>query len=319
MPSPGSTAAAPFFIVINAGSGRNDAVATRDTIVGVMKEAGREHEIAIVEDAGALAGTARAMVDRAKARAGIVVVAGGDGTINAVAQATLGSGCPFGVLPQGTFNYFSRTHSIPADTAEATRLLLTAHVMPVQAGLVNDHVFLVNASLGLYPQLLQDREAHKKQFGRSRVVAVASALATLFREHRQLRIELEQGGEVRRVRTPTLFVGNNRLQMEQTGIPDAETLDAGRLMAIMLKPVGSLKLLWLLLRGAWGTLGEAGDVISFDFKRMIVKPALPYGRRRIKVATDGEVTWMNAPLVFSVAPEPLLLLVPPPGTAPPPA
>jgi diacylglycerol kinase family enzyme len=56
------------------------------------------------------------------------------------------------VLPQGTFNYFSRTHGIPLDTTDATRALLAGMIRPVQVGLLNDRVFLVNASLGLYPR-----------------------------------------------------------------------------------------------------------------------------------------------------------------------
>jgi hypothetical protein len=90
-----------------------------------------------------------------------VVAAGGDGTINTVAHEAVRQGCLFGVLPQGTFNYFGRTHGIPEDLAEAVRALLRARVTPVQVGMVNDRIFLVNASVGLYPQLLEAREHDK--------------------------------------------------------------------------------------------------------------------------------------------------------------
>ena len=70
----------------------------------------------------------------------IVVAAGGDGTINAVAQAALGRDCTFGVLPKGTFNYFSRTHGIPADTGEGMKVVLQGSAQPVQVGLVNNHL-----------------------------------------------------------------------------------------------------------------------------------------------------------------------------------
>jgi diacylglycerol kinase family enzyme len=43
---------------------------------------------------------------------------------------------------------------------------------------------------------------------------------------------------------------------------------------------------------------------------MRVRPRLPYGRRRIKVAMDGEISWLPIPLTFAVAPRPLLLLAP---------
>ena len=310
MPLDAVPADAPFVIVLNVGSGRGDSDAARTAIERVLSEAGRRWRLHAVEHPDRLRPTAARAVAEARELGGVVGAAGGDGTINAVAQAALGSGCPFGVLPQGTFNYFSRSHGIPSDTVEATRLLLSARPQPVQVGLVNDRVFLVNASLGLYPQLLEDREAWKQQFGRSRLVALGAGLATLLRWQRQLRLRIEMPSAVRNIRTPTLFVGNNRLQLEQIGIEQARALEAGRLAAITLRPVGTLAMLALLVRGALGRLGEADQVVSQGFTQMSVRPTLSYGRQRMKVATDGEVLWMRAPLLFRVAPEPLWLLKP---------
>ena len=78
----------------------------------------------------------------------------------------------------------------------------------------------------------------------------------------------------------------------------------------MLRPIGTLAMLWLAARGALGSLGEADDVESFAFRRMVVKPSLRYGRARIKIAVDGEVMWMRMPLEFKVADQPLFLLAP---------
>lgn len=303
--------AGPLYIVLNAGSGHHDSAATMATIEGVLTAAGREHRILVVGNPKLLPSIAAEAVGLARARGGVVVAAGGDGTINAVAQAVLGSGCAFGVLPQGTFNYFSRTHGIPADTAAATRLLLTAQPHPVQVGLVNDRVFLVNASLGLYPQLLEDREAWKARFGRSRLVAMGAGLATMLRAHRRLRLHFEYRGRAQSVRTPTLFVGNNRLQMEQIGT--AQAFEQGRLAAIVLRPVGTLRMLWLLLRGAMARLGEADDVTSFGFDTLTVKLPRLRSSRLTKVAADGEIMWLTAPLTFRAAPAALNLLKPDPA------
>jgi diacylglycerol kinase family enzyme len=182
-------------------------------------------------------------------------------------------------------------------------------------GAVNGRVFLVNASLGLYPELLEDREVYKRRFGRSRLVAFGAGLVTLLREHRRLRLRLELDGRATVHTTPTLFVGNNRLQLEQIGVPQADAVDRGQLAAILLRPIGVLAMLRLLVRGAMSQLGEADDVLTFGFERMTVTPRWRYGRRRIKVATDGEVVWMRAPLDFSVRVGALTLLVPatPPG------
>jgi diacylglycerol kinase family enzyme len=302
--------ASPLFVVLNEGSGNADTIQRRQAIESVLKGAGRPYKVFAASGGAALRAWARQAVESARRRGGVVVAAGGDGTLNTVAQAVIGSDIPFGVVPQGTFNYFGRTHRIPEDTVEAAQVLLGRKALPVQVGLVNDRVFLVNASLGLYPQVLEDREAYTKQYGRSRSVALYSGVMALMREHRQLRLQIESGGEVQVIRTPTLFIGNNRLQLDQLGMPQAEALDEGRLAAIALKPVDTLALLGLLLRGAFGRLGNAENLNSFTFRRMVVKPWLPYGTQRIKVAIDGEVTWLRAPLEFRVSPRPLYLLVP---------
>ncbi len=104
----------------------------------------------------------------------------------------------------------------------------------------------------------------------------------------------------------TLVVGNNKLQLEHIGIESAE-LDQNRLIAMAARPVGTLALYGLLLRGLFSRLGEAEHVVSFAFDRLTVAVR---GRRRVKVAMDGEISWMDTPLEFKVADERLPLVVP---------
>ncbi len=313
MPVSATAPPAPLYIVLNAASGHSNDASARAAIEDVLAAAARVFRIFQVDHASQLQALAAEAVSLARADGGMVVAAGGDGTINAVVQAVLGSGCTFGVLPQGTFNYFSRTHGIPADTKEATQLLLTGRAQPVQVGLCNERVFLVNASLGLYPQLLEDREAFKHQFGRSRLVAFGAGLMSLLRVHRQLHLQIEYQERTHEVRTPTLFVGNNRLQMEQIGT--ARAFEQGRLAAIILRPVSTLGMLWLLLQGALSRLGDDENVESFGFNRLTVRPARFRRPRPMKIATDGEIAWLNPPLVFRVAPEPLQLVKPEPAAS----
>jgi len=299
---------APLFIVLNVGSGKHDASEVRREIEAALTDVQRRFSLHEVESADALGATAKLAVEEAKRSGGVVVAAGGDGTINTVAQATLGSGCAFGVLPLGTFNYFSRAHGIPSELAAACRILHESRPLAVQVGLVNDHVFLVNASIGLYPQLLEEREQAKAQLGRSRLVAFAAALRTLFTFRRNLRLEIESGGAKRSIVAKTLFLGNNRLQLERVGIPESDQVEERKLAVVTLEPVSALGMLGLLARAIVGRLGEAKPITSFALEKLLVRSRI--GQRRLKVATDGEVTSMPTPLLFRVAPHPLLLLRP---------
>jgi diacylglycerol kinase family enzyme len=105
-----------------------------------------------------------------------------------------------------------------------------------------------------------------------------------------------------------LFVGNNRLQLERVGIPDRELNERHRLVAVVLKPVSALGMLALMVRALFGRLGEAADIVHFGLERMTVRSR--FGKRRFKVAVDGEVELLPTPLTFRVAPHPLLLLRP---------
>jgi hypothetical protein len=81
------------------------------------------------------------------------------------------------------------------------------------------------------------------------------------------------------------------------------------LVAVCVRPMSRLAMLGLALRGALGTLGDAGQVENFAVRQLDVEP-IGRGRAQVKVATDGETTWMRWPLRFEVSPRPLRLLVP---------
>ena len=310
-PGPRIDPSAPLLFVINASAGAHDVDAKTAVIESALAARGRQGELRVCRPE-ALQRVAVEAAMRAAALGTAVIAVGGDGSLNTVAQAAHAAGCAMGVIPYGTFNYFARTHGIPTDPAAAARLLADATPSPVQVAAINDRLFLVNASLGVYPELLQDREAFKARFGRSRWVALVAGIATLLRAQRRLRLHIEMGATVRDVQTLTLFMGNNRLQLEQLGAEPADTLAGtpghGSMAALMLRPIGTLSMLGLMLHGAMGRLGEAAGVDSFEFTHMVVKPRLVRGRRKIKVAFDGEVARMRAPIHIRVLDKPLYLL-----------
>jgi diacylglycerol kinase family enzyme len=300
---------ARLVFIVNAASGSSAPEGKRAAIEGALAEAGRTGELCFTRPAD-LAQAADQAALTALNRHSAVVAVGGDGTISAVAQAAHAHGCAMGLVPQGTFNYFARTHGLPEDAAEATRVVLGGAPVPVQVGVVNEQLFLVNASLGLYPEMLKDREAYTARFGRHRLVVLFASATTLLRSYRPLRLSIRCEGAVREISTPTLFVGNNRLQLERMGLPEAKAPDTGRLAAVMLRPTGTLAMLGLMLRGALGTLGEADTIERFEFTQMQVRPRLLPGPHSIRVAMDGEVRRLRVPLDIGCSARPLFLIKP---------
>jgi len=301
----------PVFVVLNARSGRGDIRDRIETLrQGFLAASGQAPRLFVARSGKRVPEIARAAVEQARQEDGVLVVSGGDGTINAVGQLALARQVPFGIIPGGTFTRRSRPHVMPQDVEGAIRTVVSGRVRAVQAGLGNDRVFFVNASLGLYPRLLEDREAYKRRLGRSRLVALWSALVTLFTRSYRLDLALAADGREWKQRTPTLFVGNNRLQLDQVGIEEADCLERGRLLALTSEPLDTLAAIRLLARGALGRLGEAPEVHAFSFQRLVVGSTRPTTRSRVKVATDGEIVSLTLPLEFRPSPHALQLIVP---------
>jgi diacylglycerol kinase family enzyme len=302
----------PLVLVANPGSAGADGQRL-DAAVAALRQAGVPVQVLQAQQGADVPELAARGARLAAGEQGAVVAVGGDGTINAVAAAALAAGCPMGVLPQGTFNYFARAHGLPVEPDEAVRVWRAGHVVTVPVGAVNGRPFVVNASLGLYPAILRAREADSAVYGRNRWVALWSAARTALRNRRVMRLALQHGGRAERVRASLLFVGNNRLQIENLGLPVADGMGEDHLAVIRVAPVGWAAMLRLLLRGAIGRLAPADEVTSGLFDELTITPLRRLARGRVQVACDGEVAWMDAPLRVQMLPTRLRLLCPRPA------
>jgi diacylglycerol kinase family enzyme len=308
--APGSKQAQPeFVIVMNRGSGSAAKDEAHDAIVSELQAAGRAHRFVPIAEGGivqACQHAARLVAEQG----GVLVAAGGDGTLNCAAQAAVMHDCPMGIIAQGTFNLFARQLGLPLAAAEATRMLLRATAEPVQVGWINQRVFLVNASVGLYPQLLADREEVKQKLGRRRSIAMLAALKSMLEWRHRLVLDAEVDGVLTQLRTATVFVCNNALQLRRVGIAEeiVEQIGHGRLGCLSVRTTDLWSKLRVLAAAAFGQLGRDAEIDSIALRSLTVGGR---GARRVKVATDGEIQWMELPLHFTVAPRPLRVMLPP--------
>ena len=84
----------------------------------------------------------------------LVIAGGGDGTVGATAKGLVGTNCPLGILPMGTYNNFARALRLPEDLAAACRVLARGRVRRVDVGVANDeHYFLEAAGVGIDAEL----------------------------------------------------------------------------------------------------------------------------------------------------------------------
>ncbi len=294
-------------IIINASSGASDKEEARLRLTEIFKAGGIDARITLARSGAEIVEFARRA---AHSNSQIIVAGGGDGTINTIASALIGTHKTLGVLPLGTLNHFAKDLHISLDLEEAARTIIAGHAINIDVGEVNGRIFLNNSSLGLYPNIVEQREKQQR-LGRGKWTAFSWATLLVLRRYPFLDVRLSANDEDFVGRTPFVFIGNNEYEMESFNIGGRRCLDAGKLSLYMTHRVGRLGLLRLALRALVGRLRETKDFVALCTEEVLIETR----RKHVRVSTDGEVTLMNTPLHYRVRPRALRVIVPADGEA----
>ncbi len=294
-------------VLLNAasGGGNDDALAQR--IATLFDAAGARAEVRRV-GGERLAAELRAAIDR---RPDAIVAGGGDGTVNSVAAALVDGPIALGVLPLGTLNHFAKDLGLPLELDAAVERIARGEVRRVDVGEVNGRVFVNNSSLGLYPDIVRERERQQRRLGRGKWAALAWATIGALRRFPFLGVRLLVDGRAAFRRTPFVFIGNNVYSMEGFAIGERARLDARCLSLYVVRRAGRLKLLVLALRAVFGRLQQARDFDALCAAEIEIESK----RRRLRVATDGEITLMAPPLRYRTRPASLAVIAGEPPAA----
>ncbi|MGV8856969.1 diacylglycerol/lipid kinase family protein [Rhodoglobus sp.] len=190
------------------------------------------------------------------AGADVIIVAGGDGTVRAVAEVVHDSDAALALMPSGTGNLFARNLKLPLDDIEGSvRAAFTGEERLVDIGLIDirdeneklsKHAFVVMAGLGLDAKMLvnTDEELKKKIGWLAYVGAIVRALTD--ESELQLKFRLD-GGRPRRARAHTIIIGNcGSLTANVLLLPDAAPDDGFFDVAVM-RPKGVVG--WVQIMG----------------------------------------------------------------------
>ena len=237
-----------------------------------------------------------------------VVAGGGDGTLSCAAGHLADSGRPLGILPLGTLNHLARDAGIPAGIEEAAAVIAAGHTRAIDLAEVNGRVFVNNSSVGLYPDMVLLRELEQEKRGRSKRMAMLSASITSLRHFRRHRLWISAPGIEAPIRTPMLFIGNNRYQVNLFGLGKRERLDGGELCLYAIRAKSRLHLFWAGIRGIFGKLDQQRDFIT----AYVSEAEIGADRPILTLSVDGETERVETPLRYRIRPKALRLLVPAP-------
>ena len=232
----------------------------------------------------------------------LVVVGGGDGSINAAAPGIIDTGLPLGVLPLGTANDLARTLDLPLDLAGAVGVIAAGRMRRIDLGEVNGHPYFNVASLGFGVDLTHALTSDaKKRWG---PLGYAVAGLRVLRRLRPFHVEIEMGGTRTRSRTIHLAVGNGRHYGGGMTVSEDAAIDDGRLDVYSLEVESAWKLLMLLPALRSGRTQDWTEIRTLVGQEIRVST-----RRHRSVNADGEIV-THTPATFKVLHGALALFVP---------
>lgn len=259
------------FLIVNPHSGSGNAV---DELLEAARARGVEAHV--LEEGDDIPELAR------RADADALGMAGGDGSLAAVAEVALDRGLPFACIPFGTRNHFARDVGLDRDDpVRALDAFVDRDERMIDVGRANERLFLNNVSIGIYARLVHRREHHRR---RSDAFARLRAFTILAQHRSPLGITIDG----QRVTARVVVVANNDYELDLFSVGERERLDGGHLSLYV--PRG-------LLRRGW-VEREAG---RFEIDAAAGK---------LDAAVDGEPEVLETPVAFTLEPRALRLLLP---------
>jgi YegS/Rv2252/BmrU family lipid kinase len=230
-----------------------------------------------------------------------VVAAGGDGTINEVANGIAGSDAALGLMPLGTMNVFANELGLPAnDLGRCWEIIRRAHTRLIDFPMANDKYFVQLAGVGLDAQVVKETSlSFKKNFGPLSYLISAAQIAA--RKPPRLLIEAE---EARTEEGSFVLVGNGRLYGGPFPFFKHAVIDDVLLDVLVFKQLGYLELIKYLQNVIFASEITTPEVEYFQTRRLRVSSA-----EEVPVELDGELVG-GCPVEFRIIPRGLKVLAP---------
>ncbi|HEX6144897.1 MAG TPA: lipid kinase [Geminicoccaceae bacterium] len=233
----------------------------------------------------------------------LIVIGGGDGTMNLAADALVAAGKPLGIIPIGTANDLARTLGIPPSVPEACAVIAAGRTRRIDLGRANGSHFFNVASIGLSAEVARHHRGARKRW--LKVLSYPLSVWDAFQTTRPFRAWLRCDDQEIRVRAIQITVGNGRHYGGGMTIAEDAAIDDQRLDVYCLKPLSFWTLLILFPALRRGRLGNLEPILVMRGSEVEVRT-----RRTLRVNTDGELT-TRTPVLFEVAPHALEVFVPP--------
>ncbi len=248
------------------------------------------------------AGQLRSIVREYGDRVDLVIIGGGDGTLNAIVDSLVEMQLPLGILPLGTANDLARTLSIPNTISEACQVIAEGEVKYIDLGWVNGKHFFNVASVGLSVKITQNLSKDSKR--RWGILAYVFSAIQAIGQTRPFKAEIRCQGESIKVKTIQIAIGNGRYYGGGMAVVEDAKIDDQRLDLYSLELEYCWQIFPLLRRLRTGRHHLLPWVRILQGEEIEIHTRKPY-----TINTDGELT-VATPATFRVIPRALAVLSP---------
>ncbi|MDN5870751.1 MAG: lipid kinase [Nitrococcus sp.] len=232
-----------------------------------------------------------------------VIIGGGDGSLNAAAEALVANTLPLGILPLGTANDLARTLGIPLNPIQACEIIAKGRLHRIDLGCVNGHYFFNVAHIGFGVTLARELSAEiKKQWG---ILGYGRAAFAALNKRASFRAVIRDNGRTYKKRCFQIAIGNGRHFGGGLAIAHDARIDDHTLDVWSLEPFALWELMVLLPgirsgrhlghRRVWHRRTQSIEIRT---------------RKRMPVSADGEETTFT-PARFHVLPSAISVYIPP--------
>lgn len=237
----------------------------------------------------------------------LIIASGGDGTVSAVAGATIGTGIPLGIIPRGTANAFSVGLGIPTNLRAACATILAGNTHVVDAARCNDIPMILLAGLGFEAGMVDkaSRELKNELGNLAYLLAGVKQLATA----QPFTATVEFGDQVTQFTTTAITIANvappTSVSAQGLGrvIPDDGLLEVT--IATGQTRFQNLSALVSLAASATrGNPNQREDILGFRTPKLKITTDPPQ-----KLVIDGEIVEAN-PVEFECIPDGLTIFAP---------
>jgi YegS/Rv2252/BmrU family lipid kinase len=233
------------------------------------------------------------IIKAAIAKAPMVIIGGGDGTLSSAVDHFVGRDTVFAVLPLGTANSFARTLGVPLDLDGAIQVIAHGRRKRIDLGIIDRDYFANAAALGLSPLIADTMpDKLKRYLGMIGYAIWAVRVALKFRPFK-LRITLDDGGIVESWATEARIA--NGTHHGGVLLVESQRLDSGEMVIQAVTGKSLLHLAWSWFATLFKLRERAQTVTEWRGKRMELN-----ARPRQKVSIDGEIA-ATTPVVVEVA------------------